>query len=153
MPKRTTHRRQSTGNPLSNFLRRPAVQIGLVLIAIMVVVLIALNGSQKAPSMAAEINTAQAYQMYQQKSAYFVDVREQSEWDTFHIPGTTLIPLGQLPQRLSEVPKDKTVVVVCRTGHRSAQARDILKQAGYTNVISMAGGVTDWQAQGFPLEP
>lgn len=153
MPKRTTHHRREASNPLSNFFRRPVVQIGLVVIAVLVVVLIALNGSQKASGLAAEINTAQAYQMYQQKSAYFVDVREQSEWDTFHIPNTVLIPLGQLPQRLNEIPKDQPIVVVCRSGNRSASGRDILKQAGYTNVTSMAGGVTDWKAQGFPIEP
>lgn len=80
--------------------------------------------------------------------AFVLDVREQSEWDSFHIPGATLIPLGQLPNRLSEVPHDKPVVVVCRTGHRSQQGRDILLQAGFTNVTSMTGGVTEWQTQG-----
>jgi rhodanese-related sulfurtransferase len=152
MPKRTTHRHQ-TSNSFSSFLRRPAVQIGLVLVVALVVVLIALAGGQQTSSMAAEINTAQAYQLYQQKGAFFVDVREQSEWDSFHIPETTLIPLGQLPQRLSEIPKDRPIVVVCRSGNRSASGRDILKQAGYTNVTSMAGGVTDWKTQGYPIQP
>ncbi|MBU3927578.1 MAG: rhodanese-like domain-containing protein [Bacteroidetes bacterium] len=81
------------------------------------------------------------------QGAFILDVREQSEWDQFHIPGATLIPLGELPNRLNEVPKDKTVVVVCRTGHRSAQGRDILLNAGFTQVTSMTGGVTEWQAQ------
>ena len=53
--------------------------------------------------------------------------------------------------RLSEVPKDRQVVVYCRTGNRSAQGRDILKNAGYTLVTSMAGGITQWQAQGLPV--
>lgn len=152
MPQKTK-RRQQISNPAIDFLRRPIVMIGLVALVILAVVLIVLNGGQKTSSPAAEITTAQAYQMYQQKSAYFVDVREQSEWDSFHIPNTTLIPLGQLTQRLNEIPKDKLVVVVCRTGHRSAQGRDILKQAGFTNVTSMAGGVTAWQTQGLPIEP
>jgi rhodanese-related sulfurtransferase len=68
----------------------------------------------------------------------------------FHISGATLIPLEDLPNRLNEIPKDREVVVVCRTGHRSAQGRDILTQAGFTNVTSMAGGMTEWQAQGLP---
>ncbi len=81
-----------------------------------------------------------------------LDVREQSEWDQFHIPEAKLIPLGSLSGQLASVPKDKTVVVVCRTGRRSAEGRDILIKAGYTNVTSMAGGVTEWQAKGLPVE-
>jgi rhodanese-related sulfurtransferase len=80
-----------------------------------------------------------------------LDVREPSEWTQFHIPGATLIPLGDLPKRLNEVPKDRVVVVVCRTGNRSAQGRDILLNAGFTNITSMAGGVTQWQVQGLPI--
>ena len=58
-----------------------------------------------------------------------------------------------LANRLSEVPKDQQIVVVCRSGNRSQQGRDILLQAGYTKVTSMAGGVTEWKTQGFPIEP
>jgi rhodanese-related sulfurtransferase len=97
----------------------------------------------------AEISVAQAAEKRDQ-GAFILDVREPSEWQQFHIPGATLIPLGELSSRLSEVPKDKEVVVVCRTGRRSAEGRDILRGAGYTTVTSMAGGVTAWQAQGLP---
>ncbi len=154
MPKRNTHQR-SNANSFSGFLRRPTVQIGIVVIAVVVIALIALSGSKKidAANLPTEINSAQAYQLYQNNSAVFVDVREQSEWDSFHIPNTTLIPLGELPNRLSEVPKDRPIVVVCRSGNRSQSGRDILKQAGYTDVKSMAGGVTDWKTQGFPIQP
>jgi rhodanese-related sulfurtransferase len=98
----------------------------------------------------AEISVAQAAQK-QAQGALILDVREPSEWAQFHIPGATLIPLGDLPNRLNEVPKDREVVVVCRTGNRSAQGRDILLQAGYTNVTSMAGGMVQWQAQGLAI--
>jgi rhodanese-related sulfurtransferase len=97
-----------------------------------------------------EITTAQAAEKRAQ-GALILDVRQPSEWVQFHIPGATLIPLGELPTRLSEVPKDRDIVVVCRTGHRSAQGRDILRKAGYTRVTSMAGGVTKWQADGLPI--
>ncbi|MEP7378615.1 MAG: rhodanese-like domain-containing protein [Chloroflexota bacterium] len=83
--------------------------------------------------------------------AFVLDVREPSEWVTGHIAGAKLIPLGQLPTRLAEVPRDRAVVVVCRTGNRSAQGRDILVGAGYTAVTSMTGGMTDWIAQGNPV--
>ncbi len=82
--------------------------------------------------------------------AYIIDVREPSEWATGHIPGATLIPLGEIANRTNEVPRDRTVITVCHTGNRSAQARDILRQAGFTNVTSMTGGMTDWIAAGLP---
>ncbi len=100
----------------------------------------------------AEISVAQAAEKRDQ-GAFILDVREPGEWNQFHIPGAALIPLGDLPNRLNEVPKDRDVVVVCRTGHRSAQGRDILLKAGYTRVTSMAGGMTQWQAQGLAIAP
>jgi rhodanese-related sulfurtransferase len=98
----------------------------------------------------AEISVPQAAEKRDQ-GAFILDVREPSEWVQFHIPGATLIPLGDLPNRLNDVPKDREIVVVCRTGHRSAQGRDILLNAGITKVTSMAGGVTQWQAQGLAI--
>ena len=83
--------------------------------------------------------------------AFVLDVREPSEFAAGHIAGATLIPLGELANRTSEVPHDKTVVVVCHSGNRSAQGRDMLRQAGFTNATSMAGGLTDWVAAGLPL--
>jgi rhodanese-related sulfurtransferase len=105
---------------------------------------------QAAPALPSTVSVAQAAQLRAQ-GAMVLDVREQSEWDQFHIPDATLIPLGQLATRINEVPKNRDVVVVCRTGVRSAQGRDILLQAGYTRVTSLAGGMTQWQAAGMPL--
>ena len=104
----------------------------------------------KGNSSPLEITIAQAAEKRGQ-GAYILDVRQPEEWIQFHIPGAILIPLGELPSRLNEVPKDREVVVVCRTGRRSAQGRDILRDAGYSEVTSMAGGVTQWQAQGLPI--
>ena len=105
--------------------------------------------SLTAPSV--EISPAQAYAKFQ-KGAFFLDVRSQEEWNRFHIQGSTLIPLDQLPHRLSEVPKDKEVVVVCLSGHRSQSGTTILQQAGYSNVFCLSGGLTAWKAAGYPLE-
>lgn len=101
-------------------------------------------------SLPLEISVAQAAQA-KDEGAFILDVRQPEEWAQFHIPGATLIPLGELPNRLNEIPKDREVIVVCRSGNRSAQGRDILLRAGYTLVTSMAGGVTEWQAQGLPI--
>jgi rhodanese-related sulfurtransferase len=151
MPKKTTRRPSRT--PVSTFFRRPGIQIGLVALVAIVIALLVLTSGQSSGGLPAEIDSARAYDLYQQKGAFFVDVREQSEWDSFHIPETTLIPLGELPNRLNEIPRDQPIVVVCRSGNRSASGRDILKQAGFTNVTSMAGGVTNWKAQGYPIQP
>jgi rhodanese-related sulfurtransferase len=121
----------------------------LVLIAI-VGLFVLLQPKPAATALAAEISVAQAAKMRDQ-GALILDVREPSEWTQFHIPGATLIPLGDLPNRLKDVPKDRDVVVVCRTGHRSAQGRDTLLNAGFTRVTSMAGGVTEWQTQGLAI--
>ena len=81
--------------------------------------------------------------------AFILDVRQPEEWQEYHIPESTLIPLGDLPNRLSEVPKDQEIVVVCRSGNRSQQGRDILLNAGFDQVTSMTGGLKEWQSSGF----
>jgi phage shock protein E len=81
-----------------------------------------------------------------------LDVREQSEYDAGHIPGVTLIPLNDVPNRLSEIPKDKPVIVTCRSGNRSGQATDFLRQQGYTNVHNMTGGLNAWQQAGYAVQ-
>ena len=82
-----------------------------------------------------------------------LDVRTLEEWNEFHAPNTTLIPLDQLMSRLSEVPRDKEIVVVCRSGNRSQQGREILLNAGFKQVTSMTGGLNEWRAKGYPIEP
>ena len=81
-----------------------------------------------------------------------LDVREQSEYDAGHIPGVKLIPLNDVPNRLNDIPKDKPVIVTCRSGNRSGQATDFLRQQGYTNVHNMTGGINAWQQAGYPVE-
>lgn len=125
------------------------ILLGVVLLVIAGVVVLQ-NSQTKTTPLPAEITVTQAAQKRNQ-GAFILDVREPSEWTQFHIPGATLIPLGDLPKRLNEVPKDKEVVVVCRTGNRSAEGRNILLNAGYKKVTSMAGGVTQWQSQGLPI--
>lgn len=106
--------------------------------------------NSKGQSYPLEISVAQAAAKRSQ-GAFILDVRQPEEWAQFHIPGATLIPLGDLPSRINEVPKDREVIVVCRTGVRSAKGRDILRNAGYTQVTSITGGITQWQAQGQPI--
>lgn len=77
--------------------------------------------------------------------ALIIDVREGSEYRLGHIPRAKHISLSQLTQRLKEVPKEKTVVVVCRSGNRSSRAAALLEEAGFRNVFNMAGGMDHWK--------
>jgi rhodanese-related sulfurtransferase len=105
----------------------------------------------KGNSSSSQISISQALDKYH-SGAFILDVRTSEEWNQGHIPGSTLIPLDQLSGRLVEVPRNRDVVVVCRTGVRSAQGLQILQQAGFTRAASMTGGMTAWQAAGYPVE-
>jgi adenylyltransferase/sulfurtransferase len=76
-----------------------------------------------------------------------VDVREPAEYEIVRIPGGVLIPKGDLPARLSELPQDKPVVLYCKTGVRSAEALAVLKGAGFSSAKHVQGGVTAWATQ------
>lgn len=135
---------QKSAQPSRTLLIALAV---LVVVAVGVVVVLSNRSSSMTSTMPAEITVAEAA-VKRSAGAFVLDVREPSEWNESHIPGATLIPLGQLASRVNEVPRDKEVVVVCRSGNRSQQGRDILKSAGFTQVTSMAGGITQWKASG-----
>ncbi|MGI8698123.1 MAG: adenylyltransferase/sulfurtransferase MoeZ [Mycobacteriales bacterium] len=76
-----------------------------------------------------------------------VDVREPAEYDIVRIPGSVLIPKGELAARLSSLPQDKPVVLHCKTGGRSAEALAVLKGAGFSSARHLQGGVTAWATQ------
>jgi phage shock protein E len=120
--------------------------LGVLLIAFVAIILFA----PKTPAPV-EITPAQAYAKYQ-LGAFFLDVRSQDEWNQFHIAGSTLIPLDQLQNRLDELPRDKDIVVVCLSGHRSQSGVTILQQAGFTEVSCMIGGLQAWMNANYPIE-
>jgi len=143
------------GRGFTSAFRRPGAQIVVLAVVALVIYLILQAGgigSNTPTSLPKEISVSEAYSKYQ-GGTFLLDVRTQEEWNEYHAPNTTLIPLDQLPARLNELPKDKEIVVICRSGNRSAQGRDILLNAGFTQVTSMAGGLTEWRASGYPIEP
>jgi adenylyltransferase/sulfurtransferase len=73
-----------------------------------------------------------------------IDVREQREYDIAHIAGAILIPLGELPGRLSELDSSSTYVVTCHRGGRSRQACALLREAGFSRVRNLEGGIDAW---------
>jgi rhodanese-related sulfurtransferase len=139
-------RRKTQQKKKSNFLLWGI--LALVILGGAAVWLVSRN-TTTASSLPQEISVADTVAK-QKSGAFILDVRQPDEWNAFHIAGSTLIPLDQLPSRLNELPKDQQIVVVCRTGHRSAEGRDILLNAGLTQVTSMAGGLTQWTAAGYP---
>jgi molybdopterin/thiamine biosynthesis adenylyltransferase/rhodanese-related sulfurtransferase len=84
----------------------------------------------------------------------FVDVRERNEWDEGHIPGAVHLPRNNLESRVEgAVPDhDRSLVVYCAVGSRSAFAAKTLSELGYTDVRNLAGGYTDWKRNGFPTQ-
>jgi rhodanese-related sulfurtransferase len=124
---------------------------GVIAVAIIVTTIILLQGGNDhtITTPPAEISVDEAYQKYEQ-GVYFLDVREPDEWLEYHVPNTTQIPLGELASHVDEVPKDQEIVVVCRSGNRSQQGSEILRNAGFTQVTSIAGGLNAWQDAGYP---
>ena len=81
----------------------------------------------------------------QQEGVQLIDVRSAAEWREGHIAGAQHIPLGELPERANEVPRDATVIVHCLGGTRSAIAASILQAKGHPNVINFSGGYSAWR--------
>ena len=100
-----------------------------------------------------EINPPEAQQRHA-AGATLIDVREQVEWDAGHVAGALFIPQGVLLDRIeAAVPnRDEEIVLYCRSGARSGRMTAALQQAGYTNVVNMAGGILQWQADALPVE-
>jgi sulfur-carrier protein adenylyltransferase/sulfurtransferase len=82
-----------------------------------------------------------------------VDVREPAEWEIVRLPGAVLIPKGDLPSKLAELPQNKPVIAYCKTGIRSAEALALLKNAGFADAKHVQGGVTAWATQVDKTQP
>ena len=141
-PKNTSHKRTK-----QNFNLLWA-GLGIILVVLVGVFLFKPGNKAAEAKLPLAISVSEASTM-RDAGAFVLDVREPAEWNESHIPGATLIPLGELASRVSEVPQDQEIVVVCRSGNRSQQGRDILLAAGFTQVTSMAGGIKGWTAAGF----
>ncbi len=81
-----------------------------------------------------------------------LDVRTPGEFAQGRIPGALLMPINQVPQRMSALPKDRKIIVVCAVGGRSAAVADYLSRNGYTSVMNYSGGMADWAGRGLKME-
>ncbi|GJM42693.1 MAG: hypothetical protein DHS20C20_29750 [Ardenticatenaceae bacterium] len=102
--------------------------------------------------LADTVNVQTVADIKDQDGVIVLDVREQWEYDEGHIPGVTLIPMDEVADRLAEIPTDKEVIVTCRSGNRSGQITDFLRQQGYDNVHNMEGGILAWESAGYDVE-
>ncbi|PIZ23967.1 MAG: rhodanese-like domain-containing protein [Comamonadaceae bacterium CG_4_10_14_0_8_um_filter_57_29] len=100
----------------------------------------------------ATVNVTQVTAL-QRQGTLLIDVRQPDEYAQGHAPGSTLIPLGQLAQRLPELAgyKNKPVALICHSGNRSSKAQQLLQQAGFTATSNVEGGMVAWQKAGLPV--
>lgn len=85
--------------------------------------------------------------------AMLIDVRELDEWDTERIPGAIFRPMSQINSWHQDLPRDRTVIVACRTGQRSASVvHALITQAGFGNVFNLSGGIVGWKFQNQAVE-
>ena len=101
-----------------------------------------------------DVDLAEALQLINHKNALVLDVREESEYKSGHILNTKWIPLGKLSDRTGELERyrEQNIVVVCRSGNRSASACAMLVKQGFAQAVNLSGGVMAWQKSNLPLE-
>lgn len=103
----------------------------------------------EAAHAAEEVDVTAAH-LLQQQGAQLIDVREPHEFASGHARGARNIPLGQLSGRLGEIKADRTVLLICRSGHRSRTAQGILRRHHITDTRNVRGGMIAWHAARLP---
>jgi rhodanese-related sulfurtransferase len=101
-----------------------------------------------------EVDNAGAMQLINHKNALVLDVREEIEFKTGHIRGAKLLPLSKIKERIGELERyrEKPIVVVCRSGHRSASACALLGNREFGQAYNLSGGMIAWQKSDLPVE-
>jgi len=102
---------------------------------------------QAIPSLGLEVTERQ-----RPGTRVLLDVRGEGEWSAGHIPESLNLPLGDLEQRLDELPRNRSLIVHCETGARAAMAASLLRARGSPDVRLFAGGFAEWRAAGLPVE-
>ena len=130
---------------------RSGSQVAVRWLGVLVAAILLVVGSARASQTALDTDQLRTLLAADRASVFVLDVRTPGEWADGRIPGSVLIPMNQVPTRLSEIPKDRKVVVVCASGARSAAVARFLAQNGYPWVANYEGGVYDWHRRGLPL--
>ncbi len=95
------------------------------------------------------LSPSETWEAHQRNDLVLVDVRQRPEWRSGVVSGVLLIPLNELPRRIGELPREKTVAFLCRSGHRSTLAARQARRHGF-DVVSVKGGMIAWQSAGLP---
>lgn len=118
--------------------------------------------AEDSPEGVKNVTVEEAKKMVEREDVFLLDVRTPSEFNSSHIEDATLIPVTNafgsnlnldslLEVRINEVPKNKKILVYCRSGHRSTSASAMLLNAGYSQVYNMEGGINSWIGAGYPV--
>ena len=115
------------------------------------------NDTQPPNQQIFDITTQKAYDLIQENADnhdfIILDVRTPEEYDGGYIEGAINIDFNSedFSAQLETLDKDKTYLIYCRTGRRSAGARDVMEELGFREVYNMSGGIVEWEAQGLPI--
>jgi rhodanese-related sulfurtransferase len=104
-----------------------------------------------APSVP-EVDVREAQRRMQEENAVLLDVREADELREAAVPGALHIPLGQLSQKGNTLPRDRDLLVFCRSGNRSAMATEMLNKNGFDRAMNVSGGIIAWSQARLPIE-
>ena len=112
---------------------------------------VALAGESSLVSISQEA-LLERQQKGDEKTAYVLDVRSPEEYASGHVPGAVNIPYDQVASRIAEVPKDKDVVLYCKSGRRAGIAAEVLASQGYERLQHLEGDIVAWVGKGRPVE-
>ncbi len=110
------------------------------------------SGMPNTASAIREVSPAEAQGAVSKAYSQFVDVRTPEEYAGGHAARAVNIPLDTLMSNLDRLEKNEPVYLICQSGRRSMQAAEMLKEAGFNNVLNVAGGTNAWQSAGLPME-
>lgn len=121
--------------------------MNLGLIALIAVIVIWFIYQKRPVAGIRSITAAELPEYMSDKKRMCIDVREPHEYKSGHVQGMVNIPLGQIGQRMSELPKDREIILMCRSGNRSMMAARTLKKRGYSQLINVRGGISAWSGK------
>jgi rhodanese-related sulfurtransferase len=98
------------------------------------------------------VTVQEAVEMVEQ-GALLVDIRELDEWQMIRIPGADFKPLSRIQEWFEDLPRDRDIILQCRSGNRSAQATEaLINQAGFDRVFNLTGGIIAWHSANLPID-
>jgi hydroxyacylglutathione hydrolase len=111
-----------------------------------------LHGAAELLQTTPQMTPAELAERFDSGEVEVLDVRGGGEWSAGHLPGVRNIPLGHLPDRIAELPRDRPIVLHCQSGGRSSIAASVLQAHGFDNVVNLKGGYRQWSEEGRQVE-